>query len=64
MSIYTRGEPVANQQFRDNTQRNAGKMENVGVFTFVCKRCGRNRPVGGRKSLGWKAGFKCGECCK
>lgn len=62
MSLYTRGEPASTNQFRDNTNRSAGKMANVERFTFVCKRCGKSKPVGGRKSLGHKAGFKCAEC--
>ena len=62
MSIYTNGQPTAIHQFRETTAKNAGKMENVGQFTFVCKRCGKNRQVRGRKSLGWKAGYACAEC--
>lgn len=36
MSLYTRGEPVANQQFRSNTDKRIGQM--VGV-TNTPKKC-------------------------
>lgn len=48
--------------FRETTERNSGKMANAQYLTFRCKACGNSRPVSGRKSLGWKAGFQCSEC--
>ena len=65
MSIYTNGQPTAIHQFRETTAKNAGKMENVGQFTFVCKCCGKNKPCAGRERLvkeTAKFGFKCAGC--
>lgn len=57
MSIYTRGEPTANQLFRENTEKVAGSMANV---TCVC--CKRMRTAAtGRET---QAGFMCGMCGK
>lgn len=39
------------------------KMANCSFHTFMCKKCGQQKKVSGRKSLGWKAGFACKECC-
>lgn len=64
MSIYTRGEPASNNQFRDTTARNAGKMANCTFRTFMCKKCNQPKSIQGRKSLGWKAGFACAECAQ
>lgn len=62
MSLYTRGEPVSNQQFRDNTAKNAGQM--IGITTTpkrcLCIRCNARRTeITGRHT---KAGFVCGMC--
>lgn len=62
MSIYTRGEPVANQQFRDNTGR-AGKM--LGVMKIPAKErchcCGKMRTAKTGKYVE-ATGFVCGMC--
>ena len=62
MSLYGRGQPVSNHQFRDNTERNAGRMENV---QFIPKRCMcvcckkmRTEAIGRHT----QAGFICGMC--
>ena len=62
MSIYTRGEPVANQQFRDNTER-AGKMLCVTRTPKLarCKCCGKLRTaLSGKFSKSGR--FTCGMC--
>ena len=40
------------------------KMANCTFKTFRCKKCGQPKSIQGRKSLGWKAGFKCAECAQ
>lgn len=61
MSIYTRGEPVANHQFQEKTDRHR-KMSGV---TFIRKRCRcircekmRTEATGEHT----KAGFVCHGC--
>ena len=64
MSIYTRGEPTANQQFRENTEKVAGSMANVTRIPSMkkCVCCKRMRTAAtGRET---RAGFLCGMCCK
>lgn len=61
--IYTRGEPTANQQFRDNAAK-AGQMLGVRQVPKRCKcvRCEKQRTEAtGRHT---KAGFVCGMCGK
>lgn len=62
MSLYTRGEPVANQQFRQNTEKRAGQM--IGVTSTPkrcrCIRCEKMRTQAtGRHT---RAGFVCHGC--
>ena len=62
MSIYTRGEPTANQLFRENTDKTAGSMANVTRIPSLkrCVCCKRMRTaVTGRET---QAGFLCGMC--
>ena len=64
MSIYTRGEPTANQLFRENTAKTAGSMANVNRIPSLkrCVCCKRMRTaVTGRET---QAGFLCGMCGK
>lgn len=59
--IYTKGEPTANQQFRDNTAK-AGQMLGVRQVPKRCKciSCGKQRTEAtGRHT---SAGFVCGMC--
>ena len=60
MSIYTRGEPVANDQFRRNTEK--ASMLNVKLIPdkVLCVDCRRyrTRATGQMK----KRGFVCGMC--
>lgn len=63
MSIYYRGEPVANQQFRDNTAKRAGKMLCVTSTPKLdrCHRCGKMRTAAsGKYSISGR--FTCGMC--
>ena len=48
-------------QFRDATD-NHEKMRGVPYITFRCPDCGQSKSIKGRKSRGWKAGFRCAEC--
>lgn len=64
MSIYTRGEPVANQQFRQNTEKRTSQM--IGVTSIPkrcrCVRCGKMRTeITGKHR---KVGFVCHGCCQ
>lgn len=47
--------------FREETNTPT-KMDTVSFARFICRRCGRDRPIQGRKSLGRKQGYKCAEC--
>jgi len=62
MSLYTRGEPVANHQFRANTERRSGQM--IGVTSTPkrcrCIRCEKMRTEATGDHT--KAGFVC-NCC-
>ncbi|MFV5212717.1 hypothetical protein ACLIIZ_03180 [Azonexus caeni] len=62
MSIYYRGEPVANQQLRDNTAKRAGKMLGVTSTPKRCRfvRCGKMRTEATGEHA--KAGFVCHRC--
>lgn len=61
MSIYDKGQPAANHQFRDNTGNHAS-MLNVNHIPRLdrCVRCGKRRTAatGAYK----RAGFVCGMC--
>lgn len=35
-----------------------------GFFSFKCPECKEFRPIKGRKSRGYKRGFRCAECVK
>lgn len=63
MSLYTRGEPVSNHQFRQNTEKRIGQM--VGVTNTPkkcrCVRCEKLRTAAtGKYSKSGK--FTCGMC--
>lgn len=62
MSIYSRGQPVANHQFRDSTERNAGSMENVRSIPkrCMCVICKKQRTEATGNHT--QAGFICGMC--
>lgn len=62
MSIYTRGEPASNQQFREATQRNAGRMENICCIPARCRCvcCGKARTEATGEHT--KRGFVCHGC--
>ena len=62
MSIYTRGEPAANHQFRDNTAKRAGQLIGVTNTPKRCKciRCEKHRTEAtGKNTTAW---FICGMC--
>lgn len=61
MSLYARGQPVANHQFRDNTDK-AGKMLNVTSIPKRCKCviCKKQRTEATGNHT--QAGFICGMC--
>jgi len=54
-------EPGHVEQFRDATG-NHEKMRGALFITFRCPDCGQSKSIKGRKSRGWKAGFRCAEC--
>lgn len=60
MSLYDRGEPAANEQFRRNTAKVS--MLNVRQVPKMCKcvRCERLRTKATGKDT--DAGFVCGMC--
>lgn len=62
MSLYTRGEPVSNHQFRENTEKRAGQMIGVTSTPRLCRcvRCGKRRNEATGK-LG-SGGFVCCMC--
>lgn len=55
-------EPSTIGAYQTRTRQQKVTMANVSFKSFWCKKCDRARPVTGRKSLGWKAGFCCAEC--
>lgn len=62
MSLYTRGEPASNHQFRANTEKRAGQMIGVTNTPKKCRciRCDKHRTeVTGKHT---EAGFICGMC--
>ena len=54
-------EPGHVEQFRDATD-NHEKMRGALFITFRCPDCGQSKSIKGRKSRGWKSGFRCAEC--
>ena len=63
MSIYHYDQPAAIQAFRENTGKQA-TMAGVTVGRFTCKRCGKSKPLRGRKRLtsNRKDGYCCADC--
>lgn len=62
MSLYTRGEPTANQQFRLNTEKRVAQMVGVTSTPKKCRciRCDKLRTEStGRHG---KSGFVCHGC--
>ena len=57
-------QPESISAYQTRTREQKVSMQNVSFKTFRCKKCNQPKSVLGRKSLGWKAGFKCAECCK
>ncbi len=54
-------EPCHVESFRESTD-NHEKMRGAMFITFRCPDCGQSKSIKGRKSRGWKAGFRCAEC--
>ena len=54
-------EPGHVESFRDATD-NHEKMRGMMFLTFRCPGCGQSKSIKGRKSRGWKIGFRCAEC--
>lgn len=54
-------EPSHVESFREATD-NHEKMRGSMFITFRCPDCGQSKSIKGRKSRGWKAGFRCAEC--
>jgi predicted RNA-binding Zn-ribbon protein involved in translation (DUF1610 family) len=54
-------EPGHVESFRDATD-NHEKMRGMMFLTFRCPECGQSKSIKGRKSRGWKIGFRCAEC--
>ena len=54
-------EPGHVEQFRDATG-NHEKMRGALFITFRCPDCGQSKSIKGRKSRGWKSGFRCAAC--
>lgn len=52
--------------YRERTeQQDKSTMNTVAsYYTFMCPECGNRRPIRGRVSRGWKAGFRCACCHK
>lgn len=50
--------------YRERTeQHDKSPLNDVASwYTFICPECKNRRPVKGRVSRGWKAGFRC-ACC-
>lgn len=63
MSLYTRGEPASNHQFRQNTERRAGQMIGVTSTPKLCRCvcCGKRRTEASGKHTA-DGGFVCGMC--
>ena len=62
--IYTRGEPTANQQFRENTEKR-GQMLNADLHPMLtlCGWCGVRRNTASGKFTKHNK-FKCHGCCR
>lgn len=60
MRYAVTGNIIAN--YREQTESTHAKMAGVSFLTFKCRQCGHVKPVRGRKSRGYKLGFKCAEC--
>ena len=56
-------EPGHIESFRDATD-NHEKMRGTMFLTFRCPECGQSKSIRGRKSRGWKIGFRCADCHK
>ncbi len=56
-------EPGHIESFRDATD-NHEKMRGTMFLTFRCPEYGNSRSIKGRKSRGWKIGFRCADCHK
>lgn len=54
-------EPGHIKSFRDATD-NHEKMRGTMFLTFRCPDCGQSKSIKGRKSRGWKIGFRCADC--
>ena len=54
-------EPGHIESFRDATD-NHEKMRGTMFLTFRCPECGHSKTIKGRKSRGWKIGFRCLDC--
>lgn len=64
MSIYDDCESIAQNQYRDRTERLAS-TKGVMAPSFCCKRCGLPKLTTGRKQLvkgAPKFGYVCAEC--
>lgn len=48
------------QNYREATIKHT--MTDSNFNRFWCRSCDQSKPVSGRKSLGWKMGFKCADC--
>jgi hypothetical protein len=47
---------------RESTDLNT--MTDSNFLRFWCRKFNQSKPVSGRKSLGWKAGFECATCAE
>ena len=54
-------EPGHVESFRAATD-NHEKMRGALFITLLCPDCGQSKSIKGRKSRGWKSGFRCGDC--
>ena len=60
MAYSTSGQSL--NRYRERTNQTTKKMPGVSFLTFKCKVCREVKPVKGRKSNGYKAGFRCFDC--
>lgn len=60
MSFDNHPRQVSN--YREATDRHTINESNF--HRFKCMRCKQSKPIAGRKSIGWKQGFKCADCAK
>lgn len=47
---------------RERTNKSHAKMAGASFLSFWCGDCNSAKPVSGRKSRGYKMGFRC-ACC-